>query len=141
MIQINSRISIPDEEMEFTHLRASGPGGQNVNKVATAVQLRFDVFRSPSLPEEVRRRLKQLAGRRINSEGILVLDGRRYRTQDQNRADALARLRELISRAATPPKRRKVTRPTRSSKERRLKGKRQRGERKILRGKRFSDEQ
>ncbi len=141
MILINSRISIPDEELDFIYLRASGPGGQNVNKVATAVQLRFDVRRSHSLPEEVRRRLEKLAGRRITSEGILVLDGRRFRTQEQNRVDALARLRELISRAAIPPKRRKTTRPTKGSKERRLKRKRQEGERKMQRNQRYSNEE
>jgi ribosome-associated protein len=140
MIDINSRISIPDEELEFAFVRASGPGGQNVNKVATAVQLRFDVRRSASLPDAVRRRLEKIAGRRMTSQGVLVLDGRRFRTQEQNRADAVARLRELISRAAVPPKRRKSTRPTRGSMERRLKRKRRRGERKMQRGREFSTE-
>lgn len=136
MIHITPRISLSDEELEFEYLRASGPGGQNVNKVSTAVRLRFDVCRSPALPEDVRRRLEKLAGRRLTNEGILVIDARRFRTQGQNRADSLARLRELITRAAVPPKRRKATRPSRRSVERRLKRKHLRGERKILRNKR-----
>ena len=136
MIQITPRLSVSEEELAFEYVRASGPGGQNVNKVATAVRLRFDVRRSPSLPEDVRRRLEQIAGRRLTAGGVLVIDAQRFRTQAQNRDDALARLRELVARAAIPPKRRKATRPTRSSKERRLKSKRQRAERKTLRGKR-----
>ncbi len=138
MIPITPRITLSDEELEFEYLRASGPGGQNVNKVSTAVRLRFNVRRSPALPEDVRRRLEKLAGRRLTADGILVIDARRFRTQEQNRVDALTRLRELIARAAVPPKRRKATRPTRSSVERRLKRKRQRGERKVLRSKRNS---
>ncbi|MGB7537724.1 MAG: alternative ribosome rescue aminoacyl-tRNA hydrolase ArfB [Anaerolineales bacterium] len=133
MITVTPRIHLPEEELKIEYVRSSGPGGQNVNKVATAVQLRFDVRRSPSLPEDVRRRLVNLAGRRMTSEGILVLDARRFRTQEQNRTDALDRLRELVARAAVPPKRRKATRPTKSSLERRLKRKRLRGERKIQR--------
>jgi len=136
MIQITPRLSVSEEELAFEYVRASGPGGQNVNKVATAVRLRFDVRRSPSLPEDVRRRLEKIAGRRLTAGGVLVIDAQRFRTQAQNRDDALARLRELVARAAIPPKRRKATRPTRSSKERRLKSKRQRAERKTLRGKR-----
>ncbi|MBN1440888.1 MAG: aminoacyl-tRNA hydrolase [Anaerolineales bacterium] len=141
MIRINSRISIPDEELVFSYVRASGPGGQNVNKVATAVQLRFDVRRSASLPEDVRRRLGIIAGRKMTSRGILVLDGRRFRTQEQNRADALARLRDLVSRAAAAPKRRKSTRPTKGAIERRLAGKRRRSERKMQRRKSRSNEE
>ena len=140
MIPITARITLSNEELEFEYLRASGPGGQNVNKVATAVQLRFDVRRSPSLPEDVRRRLEKLAGRRLTAEGILILVARRFRTQEQNRTDALDRLREMIARAALPPKRRKATRPTKSSAERRLKRKRQKGKRKNLRSEKISGE-
>ncbi len=133
MIRITSVISIPDRELEFEYLRASGPGGQNVNKVATAVQLRFDVFRSASLPEDVRRRLIRLAGKRISKDGILLIQGRRFRTQEQNRADTVERLRELIARAAVAPKRRTPTRPTKGSRERRLQTKRRIAERKSFR--------
>jgi ribosome-associated protein len=138
MILINPRISISETELEFDFLRSSGPGGQNVNKVATAVQLRFDVRRSPSLPEEVRRRLEILAGRRLTAEGVLIIDARRHRTQEQNKADALAKLREVILRAVSAPKRRKKTKPTRSSIERRLKKKRLKGERKLQRVRKFN---
>jgi ribosome-associated protein len=138
MIPITSRISLAEEELEFDYLRASGPGGQNVNKVATAVQLRFDARRSPSLPEDVRRRLQILAGRRMTSAGVLVIDARRFRTREQNRDDALGRLQNLIARAAVPPKRRKATRPTRNAVERRLKNKKKKGQRKILRNRGIS---
>jgi ribosome-associated protein len=133
MIRINSALSLPDRELEFEYLRASGPGGQNVNKVATAVQLRFDVRRSASLPEDVRRRLVKLAGRRLTEDGILILQGRRFRTQEQNRADVVAKLGELVARAAVAPKRRKPTRPTKGSQERRLQSKRRIGRRKSSR--------
>jgi len=141
MIPMTSGISLKDSEVSFDFLRASGPGGQNVNKVATAVQLRFDVRRSPSLPEAVRWRLETLAGRRMTTEGILLITAQRFRTQDQNRLDALNRLRELVARAAVPPKRRKATRPTKGSKERRLAGKRLKGDRKNQRRKKFSGEE
>jgi ribosome-associated protein len=140
MIPITPRISLSDEEVEFEFLRSSGPGGQNVNKVATAVRLRFDARRSPSLPEDLRLRLEKLAGRRMTAEGILIIDAQRFRTQEKNRADALARLRDLIARAAVPPRRRRSTRPTRSSVERRLNSKRQRGKRKVLRGEQYGGE-
>jgi ribosome-associated protein len=140
MIDVTASIRIPEEELRFHSVRASGPGGQNINKVSTAIQLRFDVRRSSSLPAEVRRRLEKLAGRRMTSEGILVLDARRFRTREKNRADALARLRQLIIRASMRPKRRKQTRPTKSSMEKRLKRKRRKGERKMQRTARYSEE-
>lgn len=128
MIPITQTISIDEREIRARFVLASGPGGQNVNKVATAVQLRFDVAGSPSLPEEVRTRLIRLAGRRMTDEGVLVIDARRFRTQERNRRDAYERLFTLIRRAAEPPKPRKKTRPTLASRARRLASKRQRGE-------------
>jgi ribosome-associated protein len=140
MLKITSTICLPDRELVFEYQRASGPGGQNVNKVATAVQLRFDVRRSASLPDDVRRRVIHLAGRRLTEDGILILLGRRFRTQEQNRADVLARLQELIARAAVAPKRRKPTRPTGSSRERRLQSKRRIADRKTSRRRRHLEE-
>jgi ribosome-associated protein len=135
MIRINSTIRIPESELEFEFVRSTGPGGQNINKVATAVQLRFDVRRSPSLPEEIRRRLEKLAGRKLTAYGVLLLQARRFRTQEQNRVDAIQRLQELIARAAVPPKKRKPSRPSAGSRERRMQEKRIRGQHKKLRGK------
>jgi ribosome-associated protein len=122
-IQVTPEITIAEDELEERFIQASGPGGQNVNKVATAVQLRFDVARSPALPEDVRRRLTALCGRRLTQDGVLVLIARRHRTQERNRADARERLAELIRRAAVPPKPRRATRPTLASKRRRLESK------------------
>jgi ribosome-associated protein len=133
MIHITPSIAIHESEIRLEFVRASGPGGQNVNKVATAVQLRFDVTHSPSLPADVRERLIRLAGKRITSDGVLIIDARRFRTQEQNREDAINRLVELIRQAAHKPKVRHKTRPTFASKKRRLESKRYRGETKRLR--------
>lgn len=126
MIRINDDISIHQNEIAVEFIRASGPGGQNVNKVASAVQLTFDVQNSPSLDDEVKRRLRRLAGRRMASDGTLTITARRYRTQLQNREDAIARLVALIRRALERPKPRKKTKPTAAAKERRLEEKRRR---------------
>ena len=133
MIRITAEIALEDREIEESFLRSPGPGGQNVNKLETAVQLRFDVRRSPSLPEPVRRRLERLAGRRLTGEGVLVLTAHRHRTRERNRADALERLVELIRKAAVPPVPRRPTRPTVASKRRRLEAKKRRGRNKQLR--------
>jgi ribosome-associated protein len=124
---VTPQIEIAEEEMEERFVLASGPGGQNVNKVATAVQLRFDAARSPSLPGEVLARLVKLAGRRMTQDGVLVLVAQRFRSQERNRADARERLAELIRLAAIAPKRRVPTRPTGASKRRRLQAKAIRG--------------
>jgi ribosome-associated protein len=133
VLHITNDIIIDEREIHEEFVRSSGPGGQNVNKVATAVKLRFDVAKSPSLPEDVRNRLKRLAGRRLTREGILIIDARRFRTQEGNRRDAMERFIDLLRRAAMKPKRRIKTRPTLASRRRRLEGKLQRGETKKAR--------
>ncbi len=128
MLEITPNLSIDERELSFEFIRASGPGGQNVNKVATAVQLRFDVARSPSLSDAVKVRLVKLAGRRVTSDGVLVIEAKKYRSQEQNRFDAIQRFSELVRKATEKPKPRRKTKPTRAAKEERLKGKKKRGE-------------
>jgi len=123
MLHITPRISIADDELGETFIRASGPGGQNVNKVSTAVELRFDVANSPSLPEDVRARVIKLAGRRLTQDGVLVITAETHRSQARNREEARQRLAELVRKAALRPKTRRPTRPTRGSTARRLKAK------------------
>jgi ribosome-associated protein len=127
MIPITDRVALDENELQFDFIRASGPGGQNVNKVSTAVRLRFDVKCSPSLPDEVRQRLIKLAGRRLAADGVLALLARSKRTQEANRAEAIDRLVELVRRACERPKPRRETRPTLGSKQRRLETKRRHG--------------
>ena len=132
-IRVTGSLAIDPDEIQESFVRAAGPGGQHVNTTSTAVQLRFDVRRSPSLPEDVRERLTRLGGRRIDSDGVLMIEAHRYRTRERNRADARARLAALIAQAAVRPKPRIATRPTRASTERRLETKRKQSSSKRMR--------
>lgn len=133
MIDISDKISIREDELKFNFMRSGGPGGQNVNRVETAVQLRFDVKNSPSLPEDVRERLYRISGKRLTDEGVLIITANRYRTQESNRKDAIKRLVNLIERASEKPKIRRPTKPSQQSKRRRLEEKRERARKKELR--------
>ena len=133
VLTLSPSVAIPLSEISISYIRSPGPGGQNVNKVSTAAQLRFDLMASPSLPEPVRRRAADLAGSRLTTVGEIVITASRHRTQQLNRDDALARLAELLREALYPPKPRRATRPTLASKRRRLEGKAQRGKTKLMR--------
>ena len=133
MIRISPTLTIPDEELAFSYVRASGPGGQNVNKVASAAQLRFDVTRSTALPEEVKVRLARLAGARMTLDGVLIIEARRFRSQERNREDAEGRLAALIQKALVLPKERRPSRPGAAARAKRLDRKKKRGEIKRLR--------
>jgi ribosome-associated protein len=133
MIPVTAKIALDEREIAEVFIRASGPGGQNVNKVASAVQLRFDARRSRSLPDDVRSRLERLAGSRLTRDGVIVITAQRHRAQARNRDDALARLLDLIRRAAQPPPRRRTTKPPASARESRIEGKKRRGGIKRLR--------
>lgn len=136
---IRDAMKIPPESLSFEYYRASGPGGQNVNKVSTAVRLRFEVA-SAGLEEDVINRLSSLAGRRMSGEGILIIEASQFRTRERNQADALSRLETLLTRAEKPPKKRRKTRPTKASIRKRVEGKKKRGKIKRLRGKVRTDE-
>ncbi len=141
MIPVTPSIELDDSELEFAFIRASGPGGQNVNKVATAVQMRFDARRSPSLPNDVSTRLQKLAGSRLTLDGVIVIAANRHRTQERNKADAIERLVELIRKAAQPPPPpRKKTRPSKAAKARRVDAKTRRGSVKAMRGRPGGDD-
>ena len=133
MLKVTKNLAIHENEIKERFIHASGPGGQHVNKAATAVQLYFDVAHSPSLPPDVRHRLKHLAGNQMTEKGVLIIEARQSRSQDRNRQEARNRLRRLIRQAAQKPKKRRKTKPTRASRERRLRNKRQRSEKKRLR--------
>jgi ribosome-associated protein len=137
MIRINKNIEIRESELTFNFIRSSGPGGQNVNKVATAVQLRFDIPSSGSLTDEIKTRLESLAGKKVNSDGILIIEAKRFRTQEKNRNDAITRLIDLINRASHKKKKRIKTNPTASSNLKRIEAKKRLSDKKKLR--KYSD--
>ena len=138
MLEVTPNIAIPDAELVERFVRSSGPGGQNVNKVSTAVELRFDVANSPSLPDALRARLLARSDRRLTDEGVLVISAQRFRTQDRNREDARERLAEIVRAALHVPKKRVATKPTRASKERRIEQKKRRARHKQGRGRQWS---
>lgn len=140
MLEITSSFHLDERELQFDYVRASGPGGQNVNKVATAVQLRFDVVNSPSLASDLKGRLIRLAGKRVNADGVLIIESRRFRTQEANREDAIQKFTDLLRRSLLPPKPRRKTKPTAASREKRLAQKKQKGEVKRQRSKSFETE-
>lgn len=140
MLTITQTIQIDEQELMESFIRSSGPGGQNVNKVATAVQLRFDAGNSTALDEQVKLRLKRLAGRRMTDEGVIVIEARRYREQEKNRLDARERLAALIRRASEKPRLRRQTRPTKASVQRRVEGKKRRSDVKKMRKRLIIDE-
>ena len=140
MISIGETVALDENELQFSFIRASGPGGQNVNKVSSAVQMRFDARRSPSLPDDVSTRLQKLAGSRLTLDGVIVITAGRHRTQERNRADAVARLVALIEKAATAPIKRRPTRPTKAAREQRLVAKARRAGVKSLRGRPEGDD-
>lgn len=140
MLHITPTIAIDEKEIKLEFIRASGPGGQHVNKAATSAQLRFDVSNSPSLPDDVRERLARLAGNRMTEDGTLVITARRFRSQERNRQDAIDRLLELIRRASEEPKLRRKTQPARAARQHRLAAKRRRSQTKRLRGSVSQDE-
>jgi len=133
MIEINNKIFIPETELQFNFIRSSGPGGQNVNKVSTAVQLRFDIINSPSLSDEVKRRLIVKSGNKVTKEGILIIEAKRFRTQESNKQDAIEKFTELIRKAGRKPKKRIKTKPSYKSKQKRIEEKKKRSETKKLR--------